>query len=105
MVKCPLFRAFLIEKQIYSILGFENIVKLLIENGADVNVTDKFGYSSLHYAIKGGNVDTVDTLYPHTITNSVISKWMTLIPTGLTFFLSFLGHESVVSILKSHNGV
>lgn len=45
-------------------VGFENIVRILIENGADANVSDQFGYTSLHYAAKGGNI--------------ALSKWMTI---------------------------
>lgn len=35
--------------------GFEDIVKYLIDNHADVNMTDKNGHSSLYIALKEGN--------------------------------------------------
>jgi hypothetical protein len=35
-------------------------VKLLIENGADLNLEDKYGQTSLFYAIKDDRIDIVD---------------------------------------------
>lgn len=36
------------------------IVKLLIEKGADVNLEDKYGQTSIYYAIKDDHYDVVD---------------------------------------------
>lgn len=37
-------------------LGYEKVVELLIQNGANVNAVNKFNISILHYAAKGGNL-------------------------------------------------
>lgn len=39
-------------------LGHENIVKLLIENGADINSQDEYGIKPLHYSVYNGNCNT-----------------------------------------------
>lgn len=38
----------------FSYLGFENIVKLLIENHAEVDIKDRYGKIPLHFAIQYG---------------------------------------------------
>lgn len=37
-------------------LAPEEVVEVLIKNGADVNIVDKKGYTALHYAAKTGNL-------------------------------------------------
>lgn len=39
---------------IMNCLGHENIVKLLIENGADIDTQDEYGIKALHYAVYKG---------------------------------------------------
>lgn len=41
---------------IESLLGHENVVKLLIENNADANAKNYFGHTSLELAAKGGDL-------------------------------------------------
>lgn len=36
-------------------LGHENIVRLLIENGADIDAQDEYGIKPLHYAVYKGD--------------------------------------------------
>ena len=45
-----------------SALGYTDIVELLINNGADVNLTINNGFTPLHYAAGWGNLDTVQLL-------------------------------------------
>ena len=45
-----------------SALGYTNIVRLLLENGADVNLSINNGFTSLHYAAGLGNLDTIKVL-------------------------------------------
>ena len=42
--------------------NFYEILKLLVENSADVNAQDPFGWTSLHYAIYHENMNMVQTL-------------------------------------------
>ena len=42
-----------------------NIVKMLIDGGADVRITDKQGRTPLHYAAEVGNLDMVQYLIEH----------------------------------------
>lgn len=45
-----------------SALGNNEIVKVLIDNGADVNITIRGGETPLHHAAKEGHMDVVKTL-------------------------------------------
>ncbi|XP_033732060.1 transient receptor potential cation channel subfamily A member 1-like [Pecten maximus] len=45
-----------------SALGNNEIVKVLIDNGADVNITIRGGETPLHHAAKEGHLDVVQTL-------------------------------------------
>ncbi|WP_341808229.1 ankyrin repeat domain-containing protein [Wolbachia endosymbiont (group E) of Neria commutata] len=45
--------------------GYENIVKLLIEKGADVNAKNKYGEAILHFAVVEGNLEIVKLLLEH----------------------------------------
>lgn len=40
----------------------EDVVKVLIENGADINIQDDFGSKPLHYAVYRGNKNIVKLL-------------------------------------------
>lgn len=41
---------------IHSLIGFENMVRMLIDKGADVNTIDDKNNSALLYAAKNGNI-------------------------------------------------
>ncbi|MBD0391720.1 ankyrin repeat domain-containing protein [Wolbachia endosymbiont of Pentalonia nigronervosa] len=43
-------------------IGYENIVKILLKNGADVNAVDKNSVTPLHLAARGGYVEVVENL-------------------------------------------
>jgi ankyrin repeat protein len=45
-----------------AMLGRLNIVKALIELGADVQKKGQFGYTALHAAAQGGHLDVVQAL-------------------------------------------
>ena len=45
-----------------SALGYTTIVQLLLDNGADANLTINNGFTSLHYAAGQGNLDTMEVL-------------------------------------------
>lgn len=40
-------------------LGFENIIKLLIENHAEIDLRDNYGKSPLHFAAQNGKQNSV----------------------------------------------
>ena len=42
--------------------GYKEIVKALIENGADINIKGHFGYTALHEACRKNNIDIVNIL-------------------------------------------
>ena len=42
--------------------GYLEIVKLLIDSGADINVKDKKGRTALRYAVKNGHLEVVKYL-------------------------------------------
>ncbi|TXJ59103.1 ankyrin repeat domain-containing protein [Brachyspira aalborgi] len=42
--------------------GYKEIVKALIENGADINIKGYFGYTALHEACRKNNIDIVNIL-------------------------------------------
>lgn len=42
--------------------GYKEIVKALIENGADINIKGYFGYTTLHEACRKNNIDIVNIL-------------------------------------------
>lgn len=42
--------------------GWENVVAILIEKGADVNIADGFGYTALHLAAERGRLEVVKQL-------------------------------------------
>ncbi len=46
-------------------LGYTNIVKILLENGANVNLQVQNGYTPLHHAAENGHVDTIEMLLEH----------------------------------------
>jgi ankyrin repeat protein len=45
-----------------AMLGRNDIVKALIESGADVQKKGQFGYTALHAAAQGGHLDVVQAL-------------------------------------------
>jgi len=51
-------------KQLIDAVISENAekVKLLVENGADVNIKDKFGCTPLYYALKYDNTNIIEYL-------------------------------------------
>ena len=58
--------------------GFLDIVRLLLEAGAPVNIPDSIGCTSLHYAVLGGDFRIVELLIQFKgdvdITDKVISS-------------------------------
>ena len=46
--------------------GPNDAIKLLLDNGADINTTDAAGWSALHFAAANGHVDVVQSLLKHT---------------------------------------
>ncbi|KAJ5556994.1 hypothetical protein N7494_000909 [Penicillium frequentans] len=42
--------------------GFTSIIKVLLRNGADINLTDSQGWTALHYAVEGNHVESIMTL-------------------------------------------
>ena len=43
-------------------LGFKEVVQLLLDNGADINIKNKNGYNAIHYATFNGKYEIVDLL-------------------------------------------
>lgn len=50
-----IFHIFLLKTIVKFILGHENITKLLIDTGADVNAKTRIGFTPLHSAARNGN--------------------------------------------------
>lgn len=69
---CALERSFLSQQSqtrsgllaihIASQSGFTSIIKVLLRNGADINLTDSRGWTALHYAVEGNHVESIMTL-------------------------------------------
>ncbi|KAJ1473739.1 ankyrin repeat-containing domain protein [Baffinella frigidus] len=47
---------------VVAVMGFQEVVLLLLANGAEVSATDNVGWTPLHYAALGGNVALVELL-------------------------------------------
>lgn len=61
-----------------SIEGNNELIKLLIKNGAHVNVTNPDGITPLHWVSKNGHIDSVKLLLEKGANINVVSKWTPL---------------------------
>ncbi|KAJ7813914.1 ankyrin repeat-containing domain protein [Mycena leptocephala] len=81
-----------------SIGGHTEVVKLLVEHGADVNTIDTDYDTALHYASTHGRKDVVKVLVQHGIHGNAMNK------TNQTtlHMASINGHTEVVKLLVEH---
>jgi ankyrin repeat protein len=78
-----------------SSIGNTEVVKLLIEKGADINVKNNFGSTPLHYASNEGNTEVVKLL----IDNGADINVKDRADTTPLHKASFKGHTEVVNLL------
>ncbi|KAJ5507191.1 hypothetical protein N7527_009334 [Penicillium freii] len=52
----------LLPLHIASKFGFTPIIKVLLKNGADLNLADGQGRTALHYAVEGSHIDSIKVL-------------------------------------------
>jgi ankyrin repeat protein len=82
-----------------SILNKADIVKILLEEGADPNGQDSYDSTALHYASFRGHIQVVQALLSHPKTNpNLQNRWG---HTALHFASSW-GRSQVVQALLSH---
>lgn len=48
-------------------IGRNDIIKILLENGADINQKDENGYNAIHHAVQNGNFETIKLLLDNKI--------------------------------------
>jgi len=51
------------------------IIHYLIEHGADINKTDRYGYTPLHDAVNSGHIDTVELLLGYGARTDIINMF------------------------------
>lgn len=83
-----------------SIYGYTEMVKLLIENGADVNLRDKNGATALTSSAWAGNADIVEILIKN---KADINAKHNIGRTALWFAVA-QNHSDVVEIIKKYGG-
>ncbi|XP_071116478.1 fibronectin type 3 and ankyrin repeat domains 1 protein-like [Haliotis cracherodii] len=79
-------------------MGHRDVVKLLVSEGADVSLVDKYGDNTLHHACMGGDVEMVKyVLSLHVVDIDARNK------SGLTaaIMARLWGHQPVVDLLVS----
>mmetsp|Transcript_11583 Transcript_11583/g.15106 ORF Transcript_11583/g.15106 Transcript_11583/m.15106 type:complete len:297 (+) Transcript_11583:222-1112(+) len=74
--------------------GHNEIVKLLLEGGASVNKCDVNGWTALHYAAHGGNVETLQLLIKAGADEKCIAR------SGNTTALYLAAHENKIDNVK-----
>lgn len=79
--------------------GDEKIVKTLLENGANVNHANQFGYTALMWAANNGHLEIVKTLLANGANIKAVNKYG---ETALTLAKSN-GHLEIVKILETNN--
>jgi ankyrin repeat protein len=75
--------------------GYENIVRLLIENGADVNIKGKGGLAALHHAVIGSRENIVQLL----LKNGADVNIQSGIGSTALYFAAELGNENILKSL------
>ena len=80
--------------------GYENLVKLLLINGADVNARGDGGVSSLHFAANKGYKEIVELLIAHGA--NVNAKTNNNV-TPLHFAVN-RNHRNIANIIRGHGG-
>ena len=77
-------------------LGHLDMVKLLCENGADVNLMGSHGWAPLHSAIQGGQTEMVEYLIDHTDVNVELPRFDGFKPLLLA---AIKGYSDIVKLL------
>ena len=76
--------------------GNNELVKLLINKGANLDLTDSNGITALIYAVQFKNIEILKTLLEHKANKSLVDK------NGKTAFeyAVFSGNEEIINLLK-----
>jgi ankyrin repeat protein len=78
--------------------GYLDIVKLLIENGADINAKNEYDYNSLMLASKNGFIDVVSLLINNGADINVENEYGS---TALTYAFKY-NNKYIIELLKKH---
>jgi len=79
--------------------GHKDVVQLLLSHSAEVDLTDKNGWTALQWAASRGHKDVVDVLLRHSADVNAKDFWG---GTAL-HWAAWQGHKDVVELLLSHS--
>ena len=82
--------------------GKENLAKLLVEYGADVNAIDVGGDTALMWAANGGHLNVVEFLVEHGANVNTAATHYTNAGSTALIYASEKGHVNVVKYLIQH---
>jgi ankyrin repeat protein len=82
--------------------GKENLAKLLVEYGADVNAKDLYGDTALMWAVHGGHLNVVEFLVEHGANVNAAATYITNAGSTALIYASEKGHVNVVKYLIKH---
>lgn len=71
------------------LIGQEQVIHILIDNGADINVTDKHGNAPIYYAAKKSIISiNMELNYSYLV--------------NIDFFFEISDHKNIVALLSRH---
>lgn len=79
--------------------GYTDIVDLLLENGADVSVSDQFGNSAVFYAVDQGRLSTLNKLLAHGASAAVREPHF---GRSMLHLAAIRGFRDIAEVLVSH---